>query len=203
MLLAGSAWARTASCAPPDSAPAADSGPAPMAAPAPAEWRWYGWQILLSDVGSLTELAVAETLASGSAPSGNRDAGVVVFALSVSQFVLGGAIVHASHRQWARAGLSIGERLLLPATGFVLGLALAPPARGDEVSDAFPLAAMGLLAGMAAAHVVDAAVLSTIPPPTSERAPANAAGMAWMPVVLVAPDARDRAAGIIGVSGSF
>jgi hypothetical protein len=204
-LLAYSTWAGAAACAPFDPSPAGPAAPvaAPTPPPRPAEWRWYGWQILLSDVAGLSELAVAETLAAGAASSTSRGAADVVFAVGVSQFVLGGAVVHASHRQWVRAALSIGERLLLPATGFALGFALAPRGTGDQFNDPFPVAALGLLAGILVAHVVDAAVLSTIPPRASDPGPATAPTTAWAPVVLVAPDARDRAAAFVLVVGRF
>jgi hypothetical protein len=204
-LLASSTWARAAACAPPDPS-GTDPASARLAAPTrprPAEWQWYGWQILLSDVASLSELAAGETLAAGAASPTSRGAADAFFAVGLSQFVLGGAIVHASHRQWLRAALSIGERLLLPATGFALGFALAPRGTGDQFNDPFPVAAVGLIAGIVVAHVIDAAILSTIPPRTSDPGPATAPTTAWAPTVLVAPDARDRAATFVVVVGRF
>lgn len=119
-------------------------GPARAAQPSstPAGSEWYGWQTLASDA------VAAALLTSGGLMLRARDGGddpapgaVAVAASGMGTYALGAPIVHAAHRRYGAAGLSLAARVLAPGavagalgrgapsaakTSAILGAALVP-----------------------------------------------------------------------------
>ena len=107
---------------------------------------WYGWQLVLVDAGSALLLLLPEPR----------------FALV--PYALGAPAVHALNGQAARAGLSIGLRVLVPAAAAGLG-AIVANADACEQGDGHGFCGGSLLGGafllgMALAAVVDDAVIA-------------------------------------------
>jgi hypothetical protein len=203
-IVASSLVVRTVHAQSPPEAPLdAPASPPPAAPPTP--WTWYGWQILLSDGAAVATFVGAEAIAAGTpSDSAGRNVADALVALSASQYVFGGAAVQAGHRQWVRAAVSVGDRLLIPATGFVLGIAIGAgqPATESDISPAFQDALIGMLLGMAAADVVDVAALSTVRSADVPRP--SVSGVEWLPFASIASDpAHRRETPIVGALGRF
>jgi hypothetical protein len=143
-------------------APCPPAPPAPVAkpkraAPPPHQTVWYGWQTILADASAIT-LAVSSGLMEE-----NQGAPV---AAGLGVYLLGAPLIHAMNGQLGKGAGSFGLRLGAPIAGAVggiaLGVATCPP---DDGLNSAPycqigLAALGGLAGIVTASVVDAAVLA-------------------------------------------
>jgi len=132
---------------------------APPPAPDPGPAKWYGWQILASDLASVG--CVVAT----------KGDGCVLF------YLLGGPAVHLAHARPGLAGLSLAGRILLPAIGASIGRSTAscaappPPPPPEDHGDAFVVPAVpeifpcgfgptmvGAAVGLVVAMGVDAAI---------------------------------------------
>jgi hypothetical protein len=120
--------------------------------------RWYGWQTLIVDSGTLLLTAVA----AGSGGGG----GQTVF---LSGYLLGGPIVHAAHGNWAKAGGSLALRAGLPVAGAYLGAGAQNCSQSGGDMCGLGGALTGIAVGGLAAIVIDAALLAHDTVPTSER----------------------------------
>jgi len=90
-------------------------------APQPTARRWYGYQVLLSDVASLTIGAIA--VSEESVPAG---------IVSGVGWTFGAPIIHWAHGRTGAGFLSLALRILLPLVGTTL--AVAGSAEGAELS---------------------------------------------------------------------
>lgn len=146
-------------------APAAPPAPCPPPAPVakpkraepPPQTVWYGWQTILADAGAVT-LAVSSGLLEE-----NKGAPL---AAGLGVYLLGAPLIHAVNGQLGKGAGSFGLRLGAPIAGTVGGLALGvATCPADDGLNNGPycqigLAALGGLAGIITASVVDAAVLA-------------------------------------------
>jgi hypothetical protein len=124
------------------------------------ETSWYGWQPLIVDVASATEVTVALSLKSADP--------YAVFGLG--SYVLGGPIVHALHDHWTTAAASLGLRLGLPLAAGGVALFVASPSRSRPSCDGCDNGMAGFggavaagvagVAGAVAASAIDVMVLS-------------------------------------------
>lgn len=130
-LLGSLALPATARAAEP-TAPAEESSPA--ATPTPASVRWYGWQPLVVDLGSIaTKVGGGFVRGAGTAP---------IEIVGGAGYVLGAPLIHLAHGQADKAGVSIALRTLVPGVGALVGVLLASIAfpngtvsqSGDSVS---------------------------------------------------------------------
>ncbi len=139
----------------------AGEGLAETSAPAP-ERRWYGWQTLLAD-----GLSVAAFVAGGVDDSPMP----MLSFLGVAGYLGAPAAIHGVHGRGALAATSVLLRLGLPATGMMLGAAMADCS--DGMLSFCPLGEMvlGGLVGMGAAVVIDAVVAWDARPPAPPTAP--------------------------------
>ena len=139
---------RVGRSAPPAHAAAADHSP--DGAPRSQHRHWYGWQTLIVDGMSILVVPVVAAKADSSAGTG----------LAVGGYFLGGPIVHWAHGQVGKGFGSLGLRVGLPVAG-ALGGMLAARAASDCIS--YCSVAFGLIGGafgVAAALVIDPAVLA-------------------------------------------
>jgi hypothetical protein len=122
----------------------------PLAAP-----TWYGWQVLAGDGAWV--LGTAGCLAAGG------DNLCLVPALG---YLVAGPVIHGTHGKAGRAFGSAGLRAGLPLAGAVLGAAVANCSDSDGKLDFCGLGetALGFLAGMATAIVIDAVWAYDEPP---------------------------------------
>ena len=74
--------------------------------------------------------------------------------------LLGGPIIHASHDDWGRAGISFGTRIATPLVGAVVGNALCSDEAHQEFLGCLGDAAIGLAAGLVVAQVIDATLIA-------------------------------------------
>jgi hypothetical protein len=132
--LASSAAAQ-AKASTPAAVPAAATGPAPAQSTRElAEPRWYGWQILATDVSSL---AIGLGIGAASKDQGDRRFGDVVGA-AWALGSIGSISVHAAHEDPGMALAGLGGRMLLPPLISVIGLGmgcLASDLRDNCASD--------------------------------------------------------------------
>jgi hypothetical protein len=125
---------------PPGLTPVAD-GQAP--APAPRT-HWYGWQIMAIDAASVATAAASQN-------------GVVMAGVYVS----GGPLVHLVNQRPAAALGSAALRVGLPLAGMYTGAAMATCNDEDDWLCPMGEMALGGIAGMLTASVIDWTVLST------------------------------------------
>jgi hypothetical protein len=117
--------------------------------------------------------------------------------VGVGTYVLGGPIIHLAHEQSGRALGSIGLRVGLPATGLLVGGALAASCGGASewcLVGAVLFGGVIGLGGVLAAIIVDDAVLGRAPKPATK----SAARVALTPLL----DPKRRAAGL-SLVGAF
>jgi hypothetical protein len=180
-------------------APVATTSARPQALEESGSRTWYGWQILAVDA------TVVATWAGATALSGDvstRDAGRVLAGVGLAGYLLDGPTLHVAHGQWPTAGLSLGGRVLLPGLGFLLGLAVGATQTATPTQEMPALAdgGMGLLVGMAAASVIDIAVLP-YEKVGAGAAPASAGGLRLQPTASAEMGAHPRAC--VGLAGVF
>ena len=146
----------------------AERGLPPLVAPDPPRKlrveEWYGWQILLADLGGV-----------GCAMAGGSSACSLLY-------LFGGPGIHAAHGRPGLGGISFAGRILLPLIGAEIGHATAscpappPPAPPQDHGDSFVITfsgdwfpcgfertVVGAAVGMLVAMGVDAAVGFTRP----------------------------------------
>jgi hypothetical protein len=109
---------------------------------------WYGWETLLIDAASISMLVVAAESDEGP---------VAVIGLGI--YALGGPAIHFGHGEALNGIGSLGLRLGLPAIGGLIGAQVAQVSEGCRGYECFEGAGYGILLGMGAAVVLDAALL--------------------------------------------
>jgi hypothetical protein len=177
---------------PPPSPPGADATQPPAPVPTPAEAPdepkpvkkkkryWYGWQIIIMDGSALLLFT----------------SGAGLYLLAVPVYVLGGPLVHASHKQGIKGAISLGLRIGAPLIAGTVSARTKPCnlGRPDECTrglhPATLLAALGV-------SVFDMAYLAREP---TEPRPAGSRGRTFSvsPAVTL-----DRDGGQAFLTGSF
>jgi hypothetical protein len=157
----------------------------------PAGYRWYGWQIIITDsAGSLLSAIGALT------PGG---AGIALGVTGGAVAFLGGPIVHWAHGHVGRGFASMfGLRLGLPVAGALLGAGLGAAAGGGRAE---PIATGAYIVGGLAALtgvIVDIAALAYDPPVT--YVPRARTGVTLGPFARM--DGASRS-GVWGVQGTW
>jgi hypothetical protein len=113
-----------------------------------ADDRWYGWQTLAVD-------GVADVLFVGGSFGENENATMVGLAV----YLLGAPIIHGSHSEWPRAGLSLGLRGALPTAGGLIGYGLCTP-DPVEFLRCIGAAVVGIGVGIVVAQAIDSAAIA-------------------------------------------
>ena len=174
----------------PASAPPPGAVPAPPPAGAETVTRSYGLQILAVDAAVVAGSIAAES-------------GEVL----VGGYLLGGPLVHAANGNGGRVLASVGLRIALPLGGGLVGAAIGESrcARSEDPEFLCGLGevAGGLLVGMAAATIVDSAVLARKQVEVPGAAPP--AGLVRVGGVSATPDlgVGPQGAVSLGLSGTF
>ena len=151
--------------------------------------HWYGWQVLLVDLGALAFSGAA--LGSGSTALTYVAGGIQLF---------GPPIVHWSHGRVGAGFGSMGIRVALPLLGALVGYSNAKCTRGYSLEDCSPqviATVIGLGIGQIVASIVDIASLSyeSTSPSSAQRTPR---GPQWSASIV--PTAHGLE---MGVGGSF
>ena len=112
--------------------------------------RNYHLQIAATDVVAAGAFFGGNALESESNPTGD-----VLMAGGGLTYALGGPLVHVAHRNYGRAAISVGLRVLLPIVGANVGVAFSSCDRGKDFGS------LCYLDDMAAGFLVGAAVAAT------------------------------------------
>ncbi len=146
--------------------------------------EWYGWQIMLTDLGVIGALLVGGVL------TGNSSAFAFIPVIGGVAFYAGGPVVHAAHRNGSGAANSLWLRILVPIGGAALGVGIgalidAGQRRSDcgEGCGKFVLSVAGFGAGMLGAMATD--WVTAREPIRAEAPRAVAAKPAWSPTLVV------------------
>jgi hypothetical protein len=133
------------------------------------ERRWYGYELIISDVfsvflavgGAVSAFAQARGCLDVPVPCGSYAGPVLLFGIGIGGFVLGPPLIHLVHHQYGNAGLSF----LLRATPVaLLFLTSAYPQAGPVLG---PIGVLGILAAV----IVDDTLLSDEPLRSIESRP--------------------------------
>lgn len=139
---------------------------------------WYGWQTLIADGASTSCFVAVGALASVD----HLKASVTLSLLGLLGYEFAPGIIHFAHGHPGRGFASMGVRFGMPLAGAFVGASMASGCTGYECEAGG--AALGLLAGMAGAIVMDAAVFAF----DAARSGAPASPVAGLtPLVLVTP----------------
>jgi hypothetical protein len=142
---------------------------------------WYGWQTLISDGSAIGLLSLAYLVdyegKGATSRQGYADGANLLFATSFATYLVGAPVIHWVHGQGRTGWASLGLRAGLPIGGAIAGALIGSAACGsssnsDElVSCPAAFGAVGALAGVVAAPILDATVLAREPvmPPTGPR----------------------------------
>jgi hypothetical protein len=120
---------------------------------APPARAWYGWQVLVVDVGLVVATAATAATLDGDG------AGAVVL-IGAGGLVLSGPVIHSSHGRRDLAGRSLILRPLLPAVGAAAGFLVGGRAVDEPDDDGYGALFSGFLgftAGLAVAEIIDMA----------------------------------------------
>jgi hypothetical protein len=162
--------------------------------------EWVGWKTLVADGASATLIATALVT---TPERGTTNVNASLALGGAGGFVLAAPIVHLANQEYAKAGLSLGARLVLPVLAGYVGYAIAEcgieagPLRDPKPGECrwgTGLAgfAYGMLAGSAVASALDATALGFR---TREERPSSGA---------LTPSFSIRQGGAqVGLSGTF
>lgn len=148
----------------------------------------YGYQIILADAASL--------VAGVGAANGS---------FFLGGYLAGGPVIHLANGNGSKALASLGLRFALPASGILIGVAIAEsgcdPEGSDQCAwDALGHGAAGAAVGMLAASMIDYFILATKSRMVERpRALIEVGGLHANPIL--APDARGGLT--LGLGGSF
>jgi hypothetical protein len=157
--------------------------------------RWYGWQTLLTDVGSLSLVGIGVAVIDSSTDRGKAFA-IGLSAAGAIGYALGGPIVHYEHGQKNNAVASLALRAGLPVGGALAGylVGLGGCTGNEDLGVPCPVAVsmVGGLTGLGAAVLVDALGLGYGPVESARG------------TVVFAPTVEAARTGVrVGISGSF
>ena len=163
------------------------SGPAPTGESNQSEApeRWYGWQTLTVDAGSIGLAALAFSNWGGSEAFD-------LFLASGAVYLGGAPLVHAAHRRGIAALADFGLRLAAPTVLGAVGAASGGGRNGAFVG----VVILGSI-GLATASLLDAFFLAREPMKVDAKPVAPQVG--WLPQVAIMPGGGASA----GVGGTF
>jgi hypothetical protein len=143
------------------------------------------------------------------------EAGVGLAGIAAVGYVIDGAAIHAAHREYLPAALSVAARLAFPLLGAGIGAATAscsPPPPPSEV-DYYPPdpcwaslggAVFGFAGGMLVASIVDAVTLSWERASAPDDAAPSKGSRLWLvPRVAAMDDVSHQRVVSVGVAGAF
>jgi hypothetical protein len=141
---------------------------------------WYGWQTLISDGSAVGLFSLAYLMDYEGKGSTSRqayaDGGNVLFAAGFATYLGGAPVIHWVHGNGRTGWASLGLRAGLPIGGAIAGALIGAAACGSSNSEELvpcpvAFAAVGGLAGIVAAPILDSAVLAREPvkPPIGPR----------------------------------
>jgi hypothetical protein len=177
-------------------APAAATRPLPPVETAIVPGHWYGWQILLADLGVLGLIVGGTALSSEVS-----NAYVFLPILGFTIYIVDAPILESVNQNPERVPWTLGRRFLIPVAvglvGFGIG-ALGYPSHAGDSDCTGPCAGavgatFGVLIGMVGAMIYDWIASSTPDRPALPRAATS--GIIWAPVVMVGP--RTQMAGVV------
>ncbi len=162
----------------------------------------YRWSLVLTDAAALTTISAGALL--------DNEATLPLVVTGIGVYALAPAVVHLAHEQPARAAISAGIRVGLPALfGGVPAVLILSGCKGEQLdgagepeTDWCPVGAVvvgGLLGvvGAVTAAVIDDAALGKVSPKATKDVPRQAT---WSVTPLVSP--RRSAVGV-SVVGAF
>jgi hypothetical protein len=157
--------------------------------------RWYGWQTLLTDVGSLSLVGIGAAVTDSSASRGKAVA-ITLSAVGAIGYALGGPIVHFENGQKSNAIASLALRAGLPVggalAGYLVGLGSCTAHDDSGVPCPVAMSMIGGVSGLGAAVLVDALGLGYGPIASSRG------------TVVFAPTVEAAQSGVrLGISGAF
>ncbi len=149
--------------------------------------HWYGWQLLISDAGSVLLVPIG--------------VGLVTYAVVPP-------VMHGLHSQWGSAASSLVLRLGLPpvmaVTGLFVGARAAPASQQDDGEWVVMGGLFGLLGGMATAMAIDDSLLAWAPDRTT---PLLKTGfdphLTLVPMIAVPGGPEHGYAKGLGIAGTF
>jgi hypothetical protein len=143
--------------------------------------RWYGWQIMLADLGMVAAVA---------AGGGTRTS----WTAGAAGYSLAGPAVHAMHRDGRAAAGSVLRRATFPLAAAALGAGAGAVVGCGAAGSSCGVtggAYVGFAVGVVGAMVADWVLARDAPLASSGR-------IAWAPFLLAVGDARG-----VGVAGQF
>ncbi len=167
---------------PPARAMAEDSVGARTPADVQPKGDWYGWQIMLADLGAITTLSVGGVL------TGNSSSFAFIPITGGAAFYAGGPLVHVAHRNGQAATKSLLLRLLVPIGGAALGVGAGAlfDSRHQDCSEGCAKIFLGIAgfgAGMLGAMGTD--WVTAREPMPALRIASDAAAPSWAPTLAV------------------
>jgi hypothetical protein len=157
--------------------------------------RWYGWQTLLTDAGSLSLIGIGVAVTDAPVDRGKAIA-IGLSAVGAIGYALGGPIVHFENGQKSNAVASLALRAGLPVGGALAGYVFGLGGCSDNVNLGVPCpvaaSMIGGATGLGAAVLVDALGLGYAPIESPRG------------VVVLAPTVEAAQTGVrIGLAGAF
>jgi len=164
-------------------------------APVDPSVRDYHLQILATDVGAAGAFIGGNALENKAGATGD----VLMVAGGVT-YALGGPVVHVAHRNYGRAAISLGLRVLLPIVGANIGVAFSSCDKHETFANLCSVndMAAGFLVGAAAAAAADNLLVTPWTMAGSEAAPPRPTPLSLAPRIVAT---QDRA--IFGLGGRF
>jgi len=154
---------------------------------------WYGWQILVTDLGALG------LIAGGIALTSNSTSFVFIPVIGGVTYLADAPTIYGLHGDTSRIPGSLLRRILLPAAGAGVGVGLGAlvdsgSGRTDcsEGCAAIALGVVGFGIGVLSAMIVDWVSASE---PDRAAPPVAATGETWAPVVVVG--SRSQSVGLL------
>jgi len=172
---------------------------ADAALPEAAARPGYRLQILAADASAAALFLGGDGLESLGGAVGT--AGDVLMATGGLTYLLGGPVIHAVHRNYGRAAISIGLRVVLPIVGANIGTALSSCDRTQSFANLCYVddMAAGFLIGAATAAAADILLVAPGARAESDDAPRpQAHGPSLTPRIVAS---QDRA--LFGLGGQF
>jgi hypothetical protein len=169
-------------------APADDPIPASSVPPRIIAGEWYGWQIMLADLGAIG------LLAGGAALTSDSSAYAFVPIVGGVAYLADAPIVYAAHGDAARIPWTLTRRILIPVALFGVGYGIGAAAinSSEDCSKSCAGAVFGTIGagiGMLGAMIYDWA---TAREPDRAASPVGVAqGIVWAPILVLGPRGQE------------
>ena len=169
-------------------APADDPIPASSAPPRFIRGEWYGWQIMLTDLGAIG------LLAGGAALTSDSSAYAFLPIVGGVTYLADAPIVYAAHGDAARIPWSLTRRILIPVALFGVGYGIGAAAinSSEDCSKSCAGALFGTIGagiGMLGAMIYDWATARE--PDRAAATTAAASGLVWAPILVLGPRGQE------------